>query len=215
MCQACPLVFNPVLVIDDASFLSWESQRFRLLFGGSRQLAGRSPTQCDRDQRRRPRLGRSGMLWQRVLRNAASRPAGSIGHAIHQCLCHLPGLQPLAGESDDGKYPARIGMTAHVGDAQPEHWTRDTPLTPPPYVSDLPHEEITLAERFHRSGYATMHAGKWHLGGERHWPEYHGFDVNVAGWSQGGPFGGSCSSSRRMPIPASATAPPVSTCHSG
>ncbi len=102
-----------------------------------------------------------------------------------------PVCSPSRASLMTGKYPARIGMTAHVGDAQPEHWTRDTPLTPPPYVSDLPHEEITLAERFHRSGYATMHAGKWHLGGERHWPEYHGFDVNVAGWSQGGPFGGS------------------------
>jgi arylsulfatase A-like enzyme len=51
-------------------------------------------------------------------------------------------------------------------------------------------EERTLAEAFHDNGYATMHAGKWHLGHEPFYPEYHGFDVNQGGWSQGGPFTG-------------------------
>lgn len=101
-----------------------------------------------------------------------------------------PVCSPSRASLMTGKYPARLGMTAHIGDAQPDHWHRDTPLKPPAYVGNLPHTETTLAERFHDAGYATMHAGKWHLGGERFWPEYHGFDVNAGGWSQGGPFGG-------------------------
>lgn len=101
-----------------------------------------------------------------------------------------PVCSPSRASLMTGKYPARLGMTAHVGDAQPDQWKRDTPLKPASYVSDLPLEETTLAEAFHAAGYATLHVGKWHLGGERHWPEYHGFDVNVGGWSNGGPFGG-------------------------
>lgn len=101
-----------------------------------------------------------------------------------------PVCSPSRASVMTGKYPARLGMTAHVGDAQPEHWRRDTPLKPAPYVANLPRTETTLAERFHDAGYATMHAGKWHLGGEHYWPEYQGFDINIGGWSQGGPFGG-------------------------
>lgn len=89
-----------------------------------------------------------------------------------------------------GKAPARIGLTSHVGDAGPDRWSRPTPLLPAKSIDRLPLEERTLGEAFHDNGYATMHAGKWHLGHEPFYPEYHGFDVNQGGWSQGGPFTG-------------------------
>lgn len=101
-----------------------------------------------------------------------------------------PVCSPSRASLMTGKYPTRLGITAHLGDAQPEQWRRDTPLKPAPYVANLPLEEKTLAECFHDAGYATLHAGKWHLGGEHFWPEYQGFDLNIGGWSQGGPFGG-------------------------
>lgn len=101
-----------------------------------------------------------------------------------------PVCSPTRASVMTGKYPAKLNMTAHLGDTQPENWNKHTPLKPAPYQSNLPHEEITIAEQFHEAGYATLHVGKWHLGGPRFWPEYHGFDVNVGGWSQGGPFGG-------------------------
>ena len=102
-----------------------------------------------------------------------------------------PVCSPSRAAIMTGKNPARLGITAHIGDAQPEHWKRDTPLKPAGYLDRLPLEETTLAERLHDAGYATLHAGKWHLGREQYYPEYQGFDVNIGGWSQGGPFTGS------------------------
>lgn len=102
-----------------------------------------------------------------------------------------PVCSPSRAALMTGKNPARLGLTAHIGDVQPDHWRRDTPLRPARYVDRLEHEEQTLAERLHNEGYATLHAGKWHLGHEPFYPEYQGFDVNYGGWSQGGPFTGS------------------------
>ena len=101
-----------------------------------------------------------------------------------------PVCSPSRAALMTGKNPARLGITSHIGGPQPEHWRENTPLTPAPYVDRLPLEERTIAELFHDAGYATLHVGKWHLGHEPFWPEYQGFDVNIGGWSQGGPFGG-------------------------
>lgn len=87
-----------------------------------------------------------------------------------------------------GKSPARLGMTAHVGDASGAKDGR--PLATPWSLDRLDHPERTLAEVLHDAGYATMHAGKWHMGHEPYYPEYHGFDVNAGGWLHGGPFTG-------------------------
>jgi arylsulfatase A len=82
-----------------------------------------------------------------------------------------------------GKSPARLNMTAV--------FDRDggtMPLLPPEWNNTLSHEEHTLAERLKDLGYTTAIMGKWHLGlTEEYWPEHHGFDVNVAGWSSGRP----------------------------
>ncbi len=102
-----------------------------------------------------------------------------------------PVCSPTRASLMTGKNPARLGVTAHIGDAQPHQWRRPTPLIPAPYVDHLDLAERTLAETLHDAGYATLNAGKWHLGfSDQHWPEYQGFDVNVGGWAQGGPFGG-------------------------
>ena len=102
-----------------------------------------------------------------------------------------PVCSPTRASLMTGKYPARLGLTAHIGDAQPHQWGRKTPLIPAPYLDHLPLEETTIAEALRSAGYATFLAGKWHLGlQDQHWPEYQGFDVNIGGWVQGGPFGG-------------------------
>jgi len=75
-----------------------------------------------------------------------------------------------------GKYPSRpeIGIT------------RATPQ------QSLPLKEVTYAEALKAQGYATAHVGKWHLQahkdkGKSHYPEAQGFDLNVAGHTQGQP----------------------------
>ncbi len=89
-----------------------------------------------------------------------------------------------------GRYPTRTGITDFIGAAQPDRWKRKTKMLPAPYEMQLAHDEVTLAEILKENGYATFFAGKWHLGGEAHWPEHQGFDVNQGGIDRGGPYGG-------------------------
>ena len=52
---------------------------------------------------------------------------------------------------------------------------------------DLPHGETTLAKHLQSAGYQTALVGKWHLGDANHYPETHGFDVNIGGTHWGAP----------------------------
>ncbi|MFZ5831206.1 MAG: sulfatase, partial [Planctomycetota bacterium] len=101
-----------------------------------------------------------------------------------------PVCSPTRASIMTGKYPGRLLTTDFFGAAQPEKWNRNTKLLPAAYEERLPLEETTLAEAFKAAGYATMFAGKWHLGPEGYWPEDQGFDINRGGWNAGGPYGG-------------------------
>jgi arylsulfatase A-like enzyme len=92
-----------------------------------------------------------------------------------------------------GRYPQRVGITDYIapaGNNQPEKWNRNTRLLPAAYSDRLALSEITLAEALKAAGYATFHAGKWHLGPQGFYPENQGFDVNMGGLEHGGPYGG-------------------------
>ena len=54
-------------------------------------------------------------------------------------------------------------------------------------LHDLPHSETTLARHLQDAGYLTALVGKWHLGDANHFPETHGFDVNIGGTHWGAP----------------------------
>jgi len=102
-----------------------------------------------------------------------------------------PVCSPTRASIFTGKYPARLGLTDHIGGPQPAHWRQNTPLRPAKYQQHLPLEEVTFAETLRSAGYATLFAGKWHLGhSDQHWPEYQGFDINAGGSVAGGPFSG-------------------------
>ncbi|MEZ6063274.1 MAG: sulfatase [Planctomycetaceae bacterium] len=83
-----------------------------------------------------------------------------------------------------GKYPTRAAAT---------DWftgKRSGRFLPAELNDFMPLSEVTLAEALKDTGYATFFAGKWHLGPtEEFWPEHQGFDVNVGGFSRGGPYG--------------------------
>ena len=104
-----------------------------------------------------------------------------------------PVCSPTRASIMTGQYPGRLHTTDWFGAPQPEtaseHWTRDKPLLPAPYIEQLPHEETTLAEALRDAGYQTFFAGKWHLGREGSYPEDHGFVINKGGWERGGPYG--------------------------
>ena len=97
-----------------------------------------------------------------------------------------PVCSPTRAAILTGKSPARLDMTIwHEGavDGGP----KDRPLLNAISQPNLPHEEVTLAERFRQAGYYTAHIGKWHLGTAAHYPETQGFDLNVGGTFWGAP----------------------------
>ncbi len=101
-----------------------------------------------------------------------------------------PVCSPTRAALLTGRWPQRTGVTDYIGAAQPGKWQRPTKLRPAPYAEQLALEETTLAEALKAAGYATMHAGKWHLGGQQFYPEQQGYDVNMGGLDKGGPYGG-------------------------
>lgn len=84
-----------------------------------------------------------------------------------------------------GKYPTRVQATNFFSGK------REGLFKPAPLIDRMPLEEITIAEALKSAGYKTFFAGKWHLGpNEHYWPTKQGFDINKAGWTRGGPYGG-------------------------
>ncbi len=84
-----------------------------------------------------------------------------------------------------GKYPSRVDATNFFSG------TRAGRFLPAVLNDRMPLAEVTIAEALKEHGYATFFAGKWHLGPtEEFWPVNQGFDVNMGGWSRGGPYGG-------------------------
>jgi arylsulfatase A-like enzyme len=84
-----------------------------------------------------------------------------------------------------GKYPTRVQATNFFAGM------RSGRFDPAPLNSRMPLDEITIAQALHDNGYATFFAGKWHLGdSEEYYPQNRGFDVNIGGYSRGGPYTG-------------------------
>ena len=83
-----------------------------------------------------------------------------------------------------GKYPARLHLTDWLpGRAD----ASNQKLKGPTIISQLPLDEVTIAEALHEAGYRTGFIGKWHLGGTNYYPENQGFDLNVGGCQRGSP----------------------------
>jgi len=115
------------------------------------------------------------------------------GVRFTQAYAACPVCSPTRASILTGKYPQRVGITDYIspsGGNQPHKWNRNTKLMPAAYADHLALEELTLAERLKKDGYATSFAGKWHLGSEGFYPEDQGFDHNFGGYESGGPYGG-------------------------
>ncbi len=109
----------------------------------------------------------------------------SQGVRFTQAYASAPVCSPTRAALLTGKYPARLHMT--VWFEQSRNPPRNHKLIPPVTVGNLPHAEVTIAERLSDAGYFTAHIGKWHLGAASHYPQTQGFDVNIGGTFWGAP----------------------------
>lgn len=102
-----------------------------------------------------------------------------------QAYAPSPVCSPTRASLLTGKHPARLQMTIWSEGAI--HGPTDRKLLQARSLPDLPHTEITLAKRLQDAGYLTALVGKWHLGDADHYPETHGFDLNIGGTRWGAP----------------------------
>ena len=84
-----------------------------------------------------------------------------------------------------GRHATRLGITIWREGALNK--TKNRRLVEADAVADLPRTEKTLATHLRNAGYLTALVGKWHLGDGDHYPETHGFDVNIGGTHWGAP----------------------------
>lgn len=111
------------------------------------------------------------------------------GVIFTNAYANSPVCSPSRASIQTGKYPVKTGVTdwikgrkAYKGPTPNDRWiVPDTDY-------NLKLEETTLAEALKPGGYSTAFIGKWHLGEtEEYWPEFQGYDINIAGWSKGSP----------------------------
>jgi arylsulfatase A-like enzyme len=108
-----------------------------------------------------------------------------------------PICSPTRASLLTAKSPERLGFTMAWGHrpSLPADFPRYAKRMPPDHrlltprsETNLPAEEVTLAEALSERGYRTAHLGKWHLGLEpEHGPAAHGFDVAFHGAPDQGP----------------------------
>lgn len=84
-----------------------------------------------------------------------------------------------------GKYPTQVDATNFFSGK------RAGKFNPAPLNGQMPLEEVTIAQALKTRDYATFFAGKWHLGPtEKFFPQNRGFDINIGGGHNGGPYTG-------------------------
>jgi arylsulfatase A-like enzyme len=100
--------------------------------------------------------------------------------------CAMPVCSPTRATLMTGKHAARLRMTIWSEGAI-EGGPKNRKLLAGESFPNLAHTETTLAKHLQSAGYLTALVGKWHLGDADHYPETHGFDVNIGGTHWGAP----------------------------
>jgi arylsulfatase A-like enzyme len=100
--------------------------------------------------------------------------------------CAMSVCSPTRASLMTGKHAARLHFTIWAEGAQ-EGGPKGRKLRDAESIWNLPHSETTIAKHLHDAGYLTALVGKWHLGDWEHYPETHGFDINIGGTNWGAP----------------------------
>ena len=86
------------------------------------------------------------------------------GVMFWQAYSPAPTCAPSRCAIMSGVHPARAQKTHVVGGNPPRpHHKTAHPMMPPWYSGRMPDDEFTLADALQKEGYATGHAGKWHM----------------------------------------------------
>ncbi len=112
------------------------------------------------------------------------------GMRFTQGYAACPVCSPTRASILTGRHPVRVDITDWI----PGRRLAADANVRFAHVEDRDHlalQEITIAESLRdQADYQTFFLGKWHLGGEGHWPTDQGFDVNIGGCDKGSPPGG-------------------------
>ncbi len=103
-----------------------------------------------------------------------------------QAYSASPVCSPTRAAILTGKSPARLDMTIWHENAV-SGGPKNRRLREAKAQSNLPREEVTLADMFKLKNYSTAHIGKWHLGTAAFYPETQGYDLNVGATYWGAP----------------------------
>ncbi|MGE3315928.1 MAG: sulfatase [Planctomycetaceae bacterium] len=108
------------------------------------------------------------------------------GMRFTNAYASAPICSPTRAAIMTGQYPARLHMT--IWREAAKRPVNDRKLVPPEVEENLPHDHaMLLPQLLHKSGYATAHIGKWHLGDASYYPEAFGFDFHLGGNHWGAP----------------------------
>ncbi len=86
-----------------------------------------------------------------------------------------------------GKSTARVHFTGHITAIRKHRYPENGRIIPPDDLMYLPHKEMLIPEVIAHLGYQSISIGKWHVGHEGFYPTDQGFDINIAGWTNGSP----------------------------
>ena len=111
------------------------------------------------------------------------------GMRFTQGYAACPVCSPTRASIMTGRHPVRVDITDWIP-GQKRNAAQGAKFQHVDDRDNLALSEVTIAEALHDAGYQTFFAGKWHLGGEGHWPTDQGFDVNIGGCDKGSPPGG-------------------------
>ena len=107
------------------------------------------------------------------------------GLKFTQAYAPSPVCSPTRAALLTGNAPARLNITIWSEGALQGPTNRL--LLQAQSLHSLPHTETTIATYLQGAGYLTALVGKWHLGDAGHFPETHGFDINIGGTHWGAP----------------------------